>query len=1578
MRLIRAKHGAVVAVLLFAASHLCGAFAQSVTLVPNAVRFAGIGATNRGYNSDFGAAGTVELNTPTALTFDLSGNLLLADRTSNCVRRVDASTQHLTTTVAGLSVSGSGDTCNTASNATPTAAQGLLNPSGVATDGASNIYIADTGHNCVRELTAGATGTANLKTVAGTCGAAALASNTPVPTALVTDDSGNLYIVVRDTTDNIYQVLRHAAGSAAGSVCRVAGATSALAVAQCSDVTAPPSLNAASGVSLDGAGALYIADTGNNCVRKFLNGTFTTALGTCGSASSNVIGPSGLAFSLAGSLYVSLTSNNQIIRYNQNTGALLLVAGNPNRTSGAYSTSQDGAAASSLPLNAPAGLAEDPDNNLFVADSANGIVRELKNGNLFPSTTVGQSSAQQVITFQINTSSTLTVTPGKDYTIVPGTNTCSGHVNPTPAGSLPAYCAVGVTFTPSTPGNRFSPITVTDTSTTPSTVVTAGLQGVGTGPLAELFPGRANTLASNLGTVQDISQNSAGDIYVLYTPNGGQPRAVRYPAGGGAPVTVIAPGSGLSTPTSIATDAAGNWYVADTTGGTGGTPAIQRYGADGSKNLDYITGIVAPRALKVDGFGNLLVVEQGSKNDILRIYAGGERLVLTGGGSTTPAEGIIASTVKLSNPTGIGLAPNGSIYLSDAGTHRVYSVDPEGIFHIVAGNGSATNNTSNTAMGQALVNPVDLELDAAGDLFIVDAGANKVYTLFAASAAGNNLRRAFGDASGTASNTGDGGIATAATLKSPSAITVTGGGLIYVADSGNSALRYLTFPNSNLDFGTVAVGSVTALTQSLWNPGNQQLLRTGDPVVSSTEYVYTSGQTTCGPTVIAGLLCDVAISFEPTSTGIKTGTASIFDNGLTSPQVINLTGTAVVPVISSFTASPETETYGGPYVGTVTIVTNGGAAPQGTITFTINGTVTCTVTGTFTSTVTCTLPGGTLLPVSGSPYPVVVTFTGTYANQTASTTLTEMPRVLTEMVNSKSKVFGQPNPVLDGTPNGTLAGVGTDRFTITYGFGTVPITATTPPGNYLGDIVATATPVGSTNPANYTIKITPGDFTVLAAPLTSFTAPAETEVYGGPYTATATYTTPSGAAAATGTVTFRYGTRVLCVATLAGGTASCTVPAGTGLPVGGYDVTVAYSGDANYSAATLTTRLTVTPAPLTVVVQNQTKTVGTAVPNPPGTATVTGLVNGDTVGTTIVLTFSTTVTAATPVGVYPGSITVTVSGSSAANYTIVNTPGTYIVTDAGSSGGGGSGGSGGGGSGGSGGGGSGGSGGGGGSTSAISTTTTLTSSALSAPLGTALTFHVTVVAASGVPDGTVVVTSDGVLLDVLQLDRTGNATVTTSVLKAGSHTITAVYSGNAVYGPSSASIVQAVTVPSGNFVLSATPDSQFIRGPGASTFVVTVTSKNGFAGVVALACAGLPADASCALETRTVTLTAGGSATVTVTAITTAADAVVAAVHGPTAPFSPGSSMAIQAAATFPFQLGGLGLLAAGFRRRSPKARRRPLILLALLAAGTFGLAGCGVPGTAFHTYPITITATSVAGGSAPVSTTVYLATGLK
>ncbi len=404
MNVSRAHSPRTLVVLLTAALCSAGgtsAKAQFASVVATGTRYAGNSTGSSGYNGDTGTASTTSLNLPSYVAVDAAGDLFVSDTQNNCVRRIDPAGN--VSTVAGYRVSGSADTCNASLNAAPTPAQGLYAPTGLAIDKAGTLYISDSRHNCVRALASGAVDTfaANaLTTVAGTCTAVDTASVTPVPNGLTTDAAGNLYISVRDSAAAIpvNQVVRHLAGASASSVCYVAGQPSANVPTACAGVTGSVSLAAPAGLAFDPFGDLYVADTGNNCVREIAGlATVQTALGQCandgsGNASPSLQSPYGLAFTPAAALLVSQSgvSRSTVVSLSPGTGALTQVAGVPSGTPGPYSSALDGQSALSTPLNTPLGLAVDSTGTVYLADSANSVVRRLGTGQTFPAANVGR------------------------------------------------------------------------------------------------------------------------------------------------------------------------------------------------------------------------------------------------------------------------------------------------------------------------------------------------------------------------------------------------------------------------------------------------------------------------------------------------------------------------------------------------------------------------------------------------------------------------------------------------------------------------------------------------------------------------------------------------------------------------------------------------------------------------------------------------------------------------------------------------------------------------------------------------------------------------------------------------------------------------------------------------------------------------------------------------------------------------------------------------------------------------------------------------------------------------------------
>lgn len=1301
--------------------------AQVVTLVPSVTKFAGTGAGF--YSGDFGGANFIALNTPSAVAMDSSGNLYVTDTGNNCVRRIDNATGQIST-IAGLVTSSGGDTCNAVSNPTPTSAQGLYQPYGIAIDAQDNIYVADSGHNCVRMLQAHSVGTSTMVTVAGNCTApnpntttTIAGSKTPRPAGLAIDRANALYISLRDTPDGIHQVVRHSNGTLPTDLCLIEGAAAANVSAPCAGYSIGATLNQPADIAFDPVGNLHVADTGNNCVRVLKGAVTSAAVGTCAndgmaSGSAAISAPLGLAFNKRGEMYISASGTNQLLLYNEGSLQMTRLAGNPSGAPSAYSSLQNGAGSQSVPLHTPAGMTLDAQGNLFLADAENHIIRKFQSASAFGSSPIGSATSSQLLTFTINQNANLTVTPGPDYVV--DSNGCSGAVTAAPSGSLSTFCTVSVSFHPTLPGTRYSPLVIRDSIS--GSTVTTGLQGLSLSSQPVFSPGQVATLGTAAAPT-GATTDSAGNVYVLDAGSGSGTATVKaYPSGGGPATTVVAAGAGgLVNPVAIAIDAASNLYVLDNA-----TGKIVKFPPSGSP-VDFISGLTSPNAFALDADGNFYVAEGGTKHDVVKYYPGGQSQVLTGAGASTNANNITATSAQFANPSGVQVTVNGDIYISDSVLRRVYVIDSGRIIHYFAGNGTTADSQSGNALGTALLSPSELAVDVAGDVFISDPSANKVYVVYSTTAQAQNIDVLLG--TGIAAYNGDGGPANEAAVTTPRAIALASAGEIYVVDKGNLGVRKITFPVPTIDFGQVAVNGTATKTQTLWNRGNMEFLRTLDFAMTNSKFANYPALTTCGQSVGLGSVCDFGFAFTPTVINTtETGDGILNDPAYNAPQTVHFTGMSEVASITGFTAPPETEVYGGVYTGTVNVTTNGGATPTGTVTFAVGPTVLCTITGNIKGTLACTK-------------------------------------------------------------------------------------------------------------------------------------------------------TPS-----------------------------------SGLVPGSYTVTVSYSGDANYPAQSVTTTLTVTKAQLKVVVTNKQKLQGTA--NPALMGTVTGVVGSDMVN----VTYSTTATTASPVGTYPITASVVFVPSTIADYyDLTVTPGTLTVN--------------------------------------IQPVLTISSSVNPSLPNQNVTFTATV--SPGSSPGTVTFNDGATTLCSAVVVAGGQAQCTVSTLALGAHTITATYtSTEGFYLTATSNFIQYVTLPTGSFAVSITPDAQYLIGPGSMTFPVTVKSLGGFAGDVKLTCSGLPSTAQCVVANPTITLAADGSVTTTLTTTTSDADA---AMRAPSMPWTREmQSVPLYATTLWPMGLSGFGVLLAGIRRRKKLSQ---LLLIVFLTMGTVGLAGCGCPVDSYKNYVITVTASSVNGG---------------
>jgi sugar lactone lactonase YvrE len=359
---------------------------------------------NPGDSGNGGPFANALLESPAALSFDSSGDLYLTEPFNYDVRMVSAATGEIAR-VAGNGTQGfSGD------GQQATAAE-LYVPESTALDAHGNLYIADTGNNVVRMVTAS---TGVISTVAGHCvvqtngscgtgdsgdGGAATGALLDGPFGVAVDAQGNLYIA--DTGNHVVREVN----ASTGVISTIAGTLLTPGYSGDGKAATQAKLNYPMNLALDANGNLYIADNGNNVIREVnaKTGIITTVAGDCvaqsgGGCSSGYSGdggkataaeldsPRSLAFDSSGNLYIADCFNNVIREVNMATGIITTAAGDgtgagtgaPGEAGfGGGSYSGDDGFAIQAGLNDPMGIAFAASGDLLIADYWNSIVREV-------------------------------------------------------------------------------------------------------------------------------------------------------------------------------------------------------------------------------------------------------------------------------------------------------------------------------------------------------------------------------------------------------------------------------------------------------------------------------------------------------------------------------------------------------------------------------------------------------------------------------------------------------------------------------------------------------------------------------------------------------------------------------------------------------------------------------------------------------------------------------------------------------------------------------------------------------------------------------------------------------------------------------------------------------------------------------------------------------------------------------------------------------------------------------------------------------------------------------------------------
>jgi len=334
---------------------------------------------------DGGPAIAAKLNFPTGVAVDAMGNVFIVDASNHRIRRVDFQTGIITT------VAGNGTPCpNPAAipacgdNDRAVDAQ-LHSPVGIAVDATGNVLIADQNNQRVRRVDTHGT----ITTVAGTGSAgfngdnqSAIVAKLNSPTGVAVDAAGNLFIADQSN----HRVRRV---DTLGQITTVAG-TGVPSFNGDSQPAVSAEVNLPTGVAVDVAGNLLIADQSNHRVRRVDTGSkiITTVAGNgtvcaakpCGDggpaidAQLNV--PTGVAVDTAGNVIIADQRNYRVRAVSGQSGIIVTVAGNGTACDPTVTPAcGDGGLPTAAQLNLPNGVALDRGGRLLIADLLNYRVR---------------------------------------------------------------------------------------------------------------------------------------------------------------------------------------------------------------------------------------------------------------------------------------------------------------------------------------------------------------------------------------------------------------------------------------------------------------------------------------------------------------------------------------------------------------------------------------------------------------------------------------------------------------------------------------------------------------------------------------------------------------------------------------------------------------------------------------------------------------------------------------------------------------------------------------------------------------------------------------------------------------------------------------------------------------------------------------------------------------------------------------------------------------------------------------------------------------------------------------------------
>jgi gliding motility-associated-like protein len=635
------------------------------------------------------------------------------------------------------------------------------NATGVAVDASGNIYVADWGNSVVRKIPAGG----GAPVIIG--------SGFKNPYGVAVDAAGNVYVA--DWGNNAVKKVPAGGGA---------------------PVTLGSGLSIPTGVAVDAAGNVFVADYGNSAVKKIpAGGGATVTLG------SGFFSPNSVAVDAAGNVYVADFGNSTLRKIPVGGGDPLTIGSGFSHPAGVtidglgnlFITDYGNNAVKEIPagdgspiiissgFNHPSGITADAAGNLYVADLGSNAVKEIKLAGgyyISPSLPAG-----------LNFSNSTGVISGKSTVLSPATNYTITAYNSIGGSSL-AMLNITVNIPPAPVFSYNSPqIYTAGTAITPLAPTSAGVAAPG-------YSDNAVDIGSGFTSPFSVATDASGNVYVADNIT----RTIsKVPAGGGAPVIINSSSGPSSFNRSIAADAAGNVYYAQ-------SGKVMKIPAGGGADVVLGSGFFQVEGITLDVFGNIYVSDYGN-NVIKKIPVSGGPIVILASGiapygiaadaagnvyfgnasenadlKMIPAGGgpIVTLRTHLTNPNSIAVDPSGNLYVAMSGI---------GVLVLPAGGGTPLTLTS------AGVKCYGVAVDTVGNLFVAIQRSTTIkelkpiggYYISPALPAGLSFNNATGYITGTPTAIHP---ATNYTVTAYNVLGVTGSTIVNISVTGSLVFSY--------------------------------------------------------------------------------------------------------------------------------------------------------------------------------------------------------------------------------------------------------------------------------------------------------------------------------------------------------------------------------------------------------------------------------------------------------------------------------------------------------------------------------------------------------------------------------------------------------------------------------------------------------------------------------------------------------------------------------------------------------------------------------------------------------------------